>query len=1752
MLKIADFLAFCRVFRRTIFASVLCFFALFSFGEKSSAYAVDYYKVDYKFTMTTTNLSAGDTVDFSLTASGTFYVDCGNGGVLTSSNNDVTGNDVTGLTGAYTITRYNTTPVTYTCTYASIGGVKTMRFGGLATGYGGGRVFGVGLGDYCKIASVSGNMSAVFPQLGPNQNQLPKFTGMFDSCSTLTSISGDLFANITTGTEWMFAQTFMQTGLTSIPSNLFANITTGAPYMFYMTFFHCDNLQSFPADLFIGITNAEESMFQQTFYGVGGAATALTGSFVSPDFFAGLVTNQSPYATNMMLDVFNGAHPLMRECPEDHYQYITGYENYWSGAVSCKKCPNNPVYTHSPAGSTSINQCVPTNIVFDCGTAASGGSWIGGQLSLNHNNLSCYDNVNIQMPNNSTTINNCHASSLASVQGWNCAQGDTSLGTNLQPGTNFTQQCMPYDNVDVVCTAQWAYPISYGSGNHGSVPNNGADPVVYANGLTYGSAWTTKTFAETGIVADTGYVFTHWNTSADGTGTSYAANTLQSARTTDSGLTLYAVYGCDTANGYELVNNECVQQTCAEGESLNVLDDLNLFKPEGTLSGFGFDMNGVLFGEGHHEYLNETPNTFGVWNVDQDEFLLGSAMCSKDDEGFSPAYSLNVDSQNPEANKYCWCSLTGGVQKDAQYPLSPSTWVYLTGDLGSYCEKYCAEYCAGSGLRYSGDYRDFIRKLLRQKYCIPKQYKVSYYCEDRSWLDGEEPLFVDTVFYGSSGYSFYGDENMTLAEPCAPAGYLVDGFKCFTATNEDPVDDSVANPWTINDDVVCLASYAPNYYTITLNKVNGSGGANKVYTRYNTNVYRDSNRNVPMTYPGQSGHNSASNITVPTKSGFVFDGYWSATGNNGLQYIDENGYITQNGLNVGKFVTNNNAIWYAHWLPTYNIHYRSQTVNGHNISLTVPGALIYGRSWSLLSYDHNDPNFVDWPDPNGSVFDKWCTNADGTGTCYNPGVQSGNWNQQSDLTVYAIYDCATGYVWNNSHTQCLKTYDVEYHACDEQYLDNNDTTGLLTYTLSRPNPQYIALYEQTGLKSIKTGYHYLDTWLDGNNVSHETGDSEQINLDDNTSPLQLYAQCVANQTNVRYYCGEDMVHSDYATYDQSYTFYNNANACSPCAMVTGWNCSYVGQKETLSNRPYSGSHDVGQTVTWNDPMDDYPGSESGYDCVAVMIQGNSYQITYSGGTATNPNNPNSATHDVTTVAMSPQNVHYGDQNVTLNANTYSQEGYNFDGWSCTGTVCGQQTSDTFTVDDDGQNIGTYKFGTNLACTAQWTPKKYTVTYDYGAHAANNATGVAYTHINGAMYDANYTVPEAANDTITPATGYRFVGWNTSSGQTTENWTGATPWTQTTGLTVYAAYACDTANGYAEYNNSCEKKYDVNFYCHEDDVTNGVIGYSDSPRFVGENYNGLNREYLSNCGSCREPGHKFAGWSCYYTDNGVTYSVSNGDIVEPFDITCVPDWDPLVTDVSYNPGAHGSGGNYVTDGLEYGQSYAPFSGNAANITPDQGYTFIGWSQTSGSSTADFCSATATTACVGSTQYWPGTNCNNPDLTLYAVYACDTGYTMNSNNECVAYTLSYAPGDSNNEASGGISATGSMNPSQHAGNSSVTLTPNGFAAPTGYHFNRWVCTKDGVNENNNVQVTESSGIYSITMPNNNVTCTAQWAPNEIELTWLLNNGNWMIDGNENELSNQNSCDYGTSNGITVYDPVRRGFGFIGWEVEGVSGQ
>lgn len=338
-----------------------------------------------KFAIKTINISKDSTFSFSMSAKGTFVVDCGDGGVLSSSANDITNNN--------TISRDNTTAATYTCTY-STSGEKTITFDGVATGYSTSTnpyVAAISFANNTKIASLAGNLSSVFPSLGGNNGQIPRFYQTFMGCSNLTSIATGLFTNITSSTDGLFYETFKNCSrLTEIPGDLFENITYGASNLFNGTFFGCTSLNNIPEQLFAHITSGGHEMFGSTFSGCSKltsipedlfasiqthglymfrktflGCTGLTAlpkrlfasvkdsmsnmfyqtfaycnglrGYIPPTLFEGLIANESPDANDFMTYIFltNGNVGLDATCPDGYQQFITGYEGYWNGKVSC-------------------------------------------------------------------------------------------------------------------------------------------------------------------------------------------------------------------------------------------------------------------------------------------------------------------------------------------------------------------------------------------------------------------------------------------------------------------------------------------------------------------------------------------------------------------------------------------------------------------------------------------------------------------------------------------------------------------------------------------------------------------------------------------------------------------------------------------------------------------------------------------------------------------------------------------------------------------------------------------------------------------------------------------------------------------------------------------------------------------------------------------------------------------------------------------------------------------------------------------------------------------------------------------------------------------------------------------------------------------------------------------------------------------------------------------------------------------------
>ena len=277
----------------------------------------------YPFIATTTP----DTTDFDfdLSASGTFYVDWGDGTVDTIEKNDVN-------------------KQSFSHTYETAG-TYVVKLGGRATGYNQDKepvvhptsldddavVYGAPDEDYNYIpvisfagneylAKIEGSLGKIFPTL-PGGIQ-PRFSHTFVRCISLSgTIPGELFSGISGApVAGMFYGTFSGSeGLTgAIPEKLFAGIS-GAPAtgMFAETFFECLGLTgAIPEKLFAGISGAPaEFMFYGTFAGCGG----LTGA-IPEKLFASISGAPAPY---MFYGTFVGCTGLTA-IPEKLFAGISG------------------------------------------------------------------------------------------------------------------------------------------------------------------------------------------------------------------------------------------------------------------------------------------------------------------------------------------------------------------------------------------------------------------------------------------------------------------------------------------------------------------------------------------------------------------------------------------------------------------------------------------------------------------------------------------------------------------------------------------------------------------------------------------------------------------------------------------------------------------------------------------------------------------------------------------------------------------------------------------------------------------------------------------------------------------------------------------------------------------------------------------------------------------------------------------------------------------------------------------------------------------------------------------------------------------------------------------------------------------------------------------------------------------------------------------------------------------------------------
>ena len=529
-------------------------------------------------------------------------------------------------------------------------------------------------------------------------------------------------------------------------------------------------------------------------------------------------------------------------------------------------------------------------------------------------------------------------------------------------------------------------------------------------------------------------------------------------------------------------------------------------------------------------------------------------------------------------------------------------------------------------------------------------------------------------------------------------------------------------------------------------------------------------------------------LCTTTKAGYAFKGWTTKKGGAGSK-ITNNTYAEKN------------ITAYAHWNPYYTLTYDS---NGGSTCSPASKTVEKGETWGSLCT----------PTRTGYTFVGWNTKKDGSGTTITASTEvSGN------ITVYAK--------WNTNYTITYKPNGGA--ACNPTTLtqENGKKWGTLCST-------------------SRTGYNFV-SWKDqdGNTVTKDTVCSKN---------LTLTAQWSAKKYTLTYdNNGGSGCSTTQGNYDQAW-----GTLCKPTKTgytFTGWTKDGTAvTKDTICKG--------NTTVVANWGVNSYKLSyndNGGTGCSSKTIT-KSYNTAW--GTLCTPtrtgytfvgwkngsttvNSSSKATADITVTAEWSANTYtltYNDNGGTgCSSNTlkksYDQtwgtlctptrSGYNFAGWKTGSTTVTAST----------------KVTGDVAVTAQWTSKSYTLKYN-----DNGGSGCSSKTIT-----KSYNTAWGTLCTPTAPTGKKFGGWFNGSTQITASSTA------TANVTVTAKW--NTATYTLKYND------------------NGGSGCSS--KTITKNYN---TAWGTLCTPSRS-GYKFNGWK--YNSTTITSSST-----ATANITVVAQWTAL--------------------------------------------------------------------------------------------------------------------------------------------------------------------------------------------------------------------------------------------------------------------
>lgn len=653
------------------------------------------------------------------------------------------------------------------------------------------------------------------------------------------------------------------------------------------------------------------------------------------------------------------------------------------------------------------------------------------------------------------------------------------------------------------------------------------------------------------------------------------------------------------------------------------------------------------------------------------------------------------------------------------------------------------------------------------------------------------------------------------------------------AKHEIDINNNVCDISKNDCDITLRANWTANTFVITLDNQDATTkGTQKVYSKYNNGIFLDSEYNNKM-------GTSSNPITLPTKTGYKFGGYYTETNGKGTLMINASGYRTSSFVSTNY--PNSGTTLYAKW-----------EANIFEIKLD-SGSGVTSKGTEKVYSKYNNGIFLDsecnkkmTSDENNIVLPKK------TGYTFMGYYSSDNIMMIDESGYKTKYFISTNYEksgatlsakWNANKVniqyvvrkgESLSTTNKKY-TLDNEYIDSNENTLILyngNETIHSHNYNTIVDNNGTGLRNynnsssiniVKSGYIGISgkEWIciNGCETSNKVFDHSKATYNANDFCLANNDDCTVqlavNWTPIKYNLNYDLnngsfgtSHPNKSTYDENFTidypsktieFVGHTNSTDG-ANGTGVT---IGNKTTVT-QTFNGWYISNSTKYENDVLIKRTSFEN-----LTNVNNSTVKLTanWSSSTAILPKVTKSGytcgwnTSSSGKTIMYPSNGQYSSDNISSNSSTtinlYAVCTKNTDvinGDRCyiiDNTIYHITTCDAPTYDDKGKltdeakcsydkKAGKAATGSDIirAKLRKASSCKMDVKYDCktnGGSTENSTVEVSYD-----------STVNLNNKTCTKS-GWTFVGWNTSKNANDKISNNYSSYKITEDITFYAIY-----------------------------------------------------------------------------------------------------------------------------------------------------------------------------------------------------------------------------------------------------------------------------------------------------------------------------------------------------------------------------